>query len=73
MFMSITEILDELPKLNIDERRLLSDRLHALEGDEIEETPEMLAFIDEGIRSAEQGGDISLEEARQRVSQWASK
>jgi len=71
--MSVTEILDELPKLNTEERHLLLNRLTELEIDQIEETPEMLAALDEGIRSADQGGGISVEEARQRVSQWTSK
>jgi len=71
--MSVTEILEELPKLNMEERHLLLDRLTELEIDQIEETPEMLAALDEGIRAAEQGGGISVEEARRRVSQWTSK
>jgi len=66
--MTITEILDELPKLTMEERHLLIDRLTELEVDRIAETPEMLAALDEGIHAAEQGGGISIEEARRQMS-----
>ena len=41
--MSIAEILEELPKLANQERKMLFERLEQLEGNEIKETPEMLA------------------------------
>ncbi len=69
--MSITEILDELPKLKTEERHVLLERLNALENDAIEETPEMLAAIDEGIRSIEQHGSIPIDEVQARLeAKW---
>jgi hypothetical protein len=50
--MSIKEILEELPKLTEEEKRQLWNVLdHELTPEEDEESPEVLAAIDEGIRS----------------------
>jgi hypothetical protein len=68
--MSVIEILDELPKLSLEERHLLFQRLNELETGEIEETPEMLAAIDEAQASPHEN-DLSVEEIRQNVSRWA--
>jgi len=38
-----------------------------------EETPEMLAAIDEGLRSLREKGVIPLEKVRQNVARWATK
>ena len=56
--MSMTEILDELPKLSIEERQLLFQKLNELESGTIEATPEMLAAIDEA-RSEPSTTDVS--------------
>ena len=54
--MSIKEILEELPKLTPEEKRQLWNVLnHEVAHDVEEETPEVLAAIDEGIRSLESG------------------
>jgi hypothetical protein len=68
--MSMTEILDELPKLSTEERQLLFQRLNELGIGEIEETPEMLAAIDEA-RAEPSTTDVSAEELRQDVIRWA--
>jgi hypothetical protein len=68
--MSMTEILDELPKLSIEERQLLFQRLSELGIEEVEETPEMLAAIDEA-RAEPSTTDVSAEELRQDVIRWA--
>lgn len=41
--------------------------------EQMEETPEMLAFIDEGIRSAETEPLISIEEVRKKIKGWAAR
>lgn len=72
--MSIAKILEELPKLGNEERHTLLDRLNELEAETIEETPELLAAIDEGIRSAEEEGCIPLEKVRQEFeAKWTTK
>jgi hypothetical protein len=68
--MSVAEILDELPKLSIEERHLLFQKLNELEGAGMEETPEMLAAIAEA-RSEPSTTDVSAEELRQDVIRWA--
>lgn len=39
----------------------------------MEETPEMLAFIDAGLRSAETEPLIPIEAAREKIKEWASR
>jgi predicted transcriptional regulator len=39
----------------------------------VEETDELLAAIDEGIRSAEIERTFSLEEVRAEIKEWATK
>ena len=38
-----------------------------------EETPEMLAAIDAGLRSLKEKGVIPLEQVRQNIASWATK
>jgi hypothetical protein len=38
-----------------------------------EETPEMLAAIDEGLRSLKEKGAIPLEDVRKKIAAWATK
>lgn len=72
--MSMTEILDELPRLEDTERQTILRRLVSLDaGLEIEETPEMLAAIDGGIASMESGPGVTIEGARQRLAGWITK
>jgi hypothetical protein len=68
--VSMTEILDELPKLSVEERHLLFQRLNELETGEMEETPEMLAAIDEA-RAEPSTTDVSAEELSRDVVRWA--
>jgi hypothetical protein len=65
--MSIKEILKELPKLTEEEKRQLWNVLaHELTPEINQESPEVLAAIDEGIRSTESGeSTYTIEEARE--------
>jgi predicted transcriptional regulator len=38
-----------------------------------EETPEMLAALDEGLRSLKEKGVTPLEDVRKKISSWATK
>jgi predicted transcriptional regulator len=72
--MGVTEILDQLPQLDDGDRQTIMRRLIQLDcGLEIDETPEMIAAIDDGIRSMESGPGVPLEEARRRLAGWISK
>jgi hypothetical protein len=66
--MSFNDILEQLPKLAEDERRQLWHILDRQLADEGEDSPELLAELDRGIRSLNQGAQTySLDEARQMV------
>ena len=41
--------------------------------EEVEVSPEVLAGIDRGIKAADEGRTVSLEEARQMIPKWISK
>ncbi len=72
--LSATEILDELPKLTPTELQRIHERILEIEeAQEIEETPELLAAIDEGVRSLESEPTYTLEEVRAKIAQWTSK
>jgi predicted transcriptional regulator len=70
--MSVNEILQELEKLSPDELTAIREKLDLLNQD-IEETPEMLAAIDEGIRSSEEGKSIPIEELIEKMKSWNFK
>ena len=72
--MSMSEILDELPRLNDGQRRTILQRLTELDpGIVLDETPEMLTAIDAGISSMESGPGVPLAEARQRIAGWITR
>jgi hypothetical protein len=68
--MSIKEILEELPKLTPEERQEVRDWLDAVE---FSETDELIAAVDEGLRSAATEPLLSIDEARETIRRWATK
>ena len=68
----MAEILEELPKLSASDRDLLFQRLSEMGAGDIEETPELLAAIDEAEAAPEEQ-DISPEQMRQNVTRWAQE
>jgi hypothetical protein len=68
--MSIKEILEELPKLTPEERQQLRDWLEA---EETPETDELIAAVDEGIRSSESEQSLSIDEARELIRRCATR
>ncbi len=72
--MSVNEILLEMEKLSPDELKFLQEKLDQLHSpDDFEETPEMLAAIDEGLRSLEEEGSIPLEQVIEEMKTWTLK
>jgi hypothetical protein len=73
--VSLAEILRELPKLTDEERvELLARLLEWNDSSDIEETPELLAAIDEGTWSAENEPMSSLEDVKKRLEKkWGWK
>ena len=70
--MSVNEILAELDTLSSDELKVVQEKLDLLHED-IEETPEMLAAIDEGLRSSREEGTIPIEDVIKEISTWNTK
>jgi hypothetical protein len=67
---SLAEIQEAIEKLTSEERAKLREWFDAQDA---EETDELLAAIDEGIRSAETERTFSLEEVRGEIKKWATK
>ena len=67
---SLTEIQEAIEKLASEDRARLREWFDAQDA---EETDELLAAIDEGIRSAETERTFSLEEVRAEIKKWATK
>jgi len=72
--MSATEILDELPGLNLAELETIYRRAVELhQGRTIEASPELLAAIDAADESFAKEGGVSVDEARRLVASWNTK
>jgi hypothetical protein len=70
--VTLTEILEQIPKLTPDEKRQLRDVLtrELASERELEESPEFLAELDRCVREAEAGGrSYTVDEARQMVQE----
>ncbi|MEI7773561.1 MAG: hypothetical protein WCK17_02190 [Verrucomicrobiota bacterium] len=67
------EILQELPKLSTNNQELIRERLDALQVESFEETSEILAAIDAGIRSAETEPSWTVEQVRGEIASWLTK
>jgi len=71
--MSMTEILEELPRLRRVERERVWRRLEEIELETVEEPPEMLDAIDAGRRSICKGKSATIEQSRNLIAHWATK
>ena len=71
--MSMTEILEELPRLGRVEREKIWQCLEGIELGTVEETPETLAAIDAGRCSIREGNATTIEQARNLIAQWTTK
>jgi hypothetical protein len=71
--MSLTEIIEQLPKLTPEERQAIYRRIEMLDGEpEFTATPEMLAAIEEGTRSAQTERTYTSDEIKVRIREWAT-
>ena len=66
--IKLVEIQDAILHLPPEEREALRSWLD----DSEEETPEMLAFIDEGLRSLATEAVIPIEEVEKKIRRWAT-
>ena len=72
--MSTSEILDQLPKLPVSDRWAILQRLSELDtAEEIDPSPEMVAAIETGLRSAETEPLYTVEEVRDKARQWVRR
>jgi hypothetical protein len=68
---TVTEVESALEKFTPAQLREVADWLSMRLMPE--ETPEILAAIDEGLRSLETEATLSVEEVRQNIRAWATK
>jgi hypothetical protein len=68
--MSVNEIIQELPKLSAEDRDLIRQELSERFIEDFEETPEMLAAVDEGLRSLREEPTVTLEQLREEMRSW---
>jgi len=71
--MSVNDIIRELPKLSPEDRHLLRQELEERYLQDFEVTPEMLAAIDEGLRSSREEGSIPVEDVIKEIKTWNLK
>jgi hypothetical protein len=71
--MSMNEILAELDSLSSSDLQVIQEKLDRLRTvEDTEETPEMLAAIDEGLRSGREEGHCTIEALREDMRSWNS-
>jgi len=70
--MSVNEILAEIEKLSPDELQVIQEKLDLRLHDDSEETPEMLAAIEEGLRSSREEPSCTIEDLREDLRKWNS-
>lgn len=71
--MSVNEIMLELEKMTPEELALVEEKLAQLHAGEMEPTPEMLAAIEEGERSAREEPLIPIEQVIEEMKTWNTK
>lgn len=68
------EIQEAIEKLSEEQRMELRRWLDTLGDDGVEESDELMAAIDEGIRSLEVQGGIPIEQVRERfLNRWRTR
>jgi hypothetical protein len=70
LMSALAEIQQAILELPTQERSRLWDWFQK---QEIEESPELLAAVDEGIRSIDTQGGIPAEEVRRRIATWVGR
>jgi hypothetical protein len=68
--MTATEVIQQIEALPAGEQSKVCDWLHAHRA---QETPEMLAALDDAARSADTRGTTPVADVRQLLPQWISK
>jgi len=70
--MSVSEIIAELPKLSVEEREMVLQKLVNLEKG-FEPTSEMSDAIREGLKSLSEKKTYSAAELRSRITAWTAR
>jgi len=71
--VSLTELIQKIHELSPEEQEIVRRELDELPQEEFEATPEMLAAIDEGLRSLREEPTITIEELREKMKSWNFK
>ena len=72
--MSVEQLLEEFGRLTEPEREAFLQGAGLVAQDlELEESPEFIAFVEEGIRSAEEEPTITLEELKRQMASWPTR
>jgi hypothetical protein len=72
--MSFDQLIEEIEKLTPEEREIVQLKLDAFRPPQAsDESPEFLAAVEEGIRSADEGPMIPIEEMMEKVKSWNIK
>jgi predicted transcriptional regulator len=71
--VSLTELIQKIHELSPEEQEIIRHELDGLHQEEFETTPEMLAAIDEGLRSSREEGTIPIEDVIKEISTWNTK
>ena len=67
--MSVNEILDALGSLSPNELDTVRDKIDAIRDDM---TPEMMAAVEEGLRSSREEPHCTIEDLREDMRSWTS-
>lgn len=71
--MSLAELIQKIHELSPEEQEIIRRELDGLHEEAFEATPEMLAAIDEGRRSAREEGTIPIEDVFKEIATWNTK
>jgi hypothetical protein len=71
--VSLTELIQKIHELSPEEQEIIRRELDGVRQADDQETPEMLAAIDEGRRSAREEGTIPIEEVIAEIPTWTLK
>ncbi len=71
--MSVEQLIEEFEKLNEHEREAFLLGVGVAPISHYEETPEFIAAVEEGIRSADEGPMIPIEKMIEEVESWRTK
>jgi hypothetical protein len=71
--VSLTELIQRIHELTPEEQEVIRRELDQVQMVDEEETPEVLAAIDEGLRSLKEEGSIPIEDVLKEIPTWTTE